>query len=130
LNSATSNILADTTIWIEFLRGNAAASSVEVLIIENRLWTCGPVLFELMQGVRSPRQKEVVTAALSSLPYAEMSAALWEKAAERQISLRKSGLTIPLSDLLIATIAIENDLSVFTLDKHFEQIPGLRLYQP
>ncbi|MEW6117422.1 MAG: PIN domain-containing protein [Nitrospirota bacterium] len=131
MNSDNNNVLADTTIWIEYLRGSSNASAIlESLIIGKRVWICGPVVFELLQGVRSPKQKEAVKNALNGLPYAEMSGVLWEKAAESYVSLRKNGLTVPLSDLFIAVIAIEHDLSVFTHDKHFEQIPGVKLYQP
>jgi len=36
---------------------------------------------------------------------------------------------LPLSDIFIAAIAIGHDLSIFTLDKHFSQIPNLKLYK-
>jgi hypothetical protein len=40
-----------------------------------------------------------------------------------------SSHSLPLSDILIAAIAIENDLSIYTLDNHFIQIPNLKLYE-
>jgi predicted nucleic acid-binding protein len=43
--------------------------------------------------------------------------------------VKKKGLTLPLSDIFIAAIAVEHDIPVFTLDKHFSQIPGVKLYQ-
>ena len=52
-----------------------------------------------------------------------------EKAAEIAILARKNGITLPLSDILIAAIAMENNLSIYTLDKHFEQIPNLKRYR-
>ncbi|TAN40849.1 MAG: PIN domain nuclease [Nitrospirae bacterium] len=128
MSKAETYILADTTVWIEYFRGNAPESVLESLILDGKVWTCGPVLFELLQGVRSPKQKEAVKNAFEGLPYVEMSTALWEQAAEIYMSLRKSGITVPLSDLFIAVIAIEHNLAVFTLDKHFAQIPGVRLY--
>lgn len=45
------------------------------------------------------------------------------------MSLRREGINLPLSDLAIAALAIEHTLAVFTLDKHFEKIPGLRIYK-
>jgi len=36
--------------------------------------------------------------------------------------LRKSGATIPLTDTLIASVAIRNGASVYTRDKHFNYI--------
>jgi len=86
------------------------------------------VLFELIQGVKSDKEKSVVMNALSGLPYLEMNEQLWQKSAELSSSLKKKGMTLPLSDIFIAAIAIEHTLSVFTLDKHFEQIPGVVIY--
>lgn len=86
------------------------------------------MLFELIQGVKSDKEKAVVMNALSGLPYLEMNEQLWQKSAELSSYLKKKGLTLPLSDIFIAAIAIEHTLSVFTLDKHFEQIPGVVIY--
>ena len=58
-----------------------------------------------------------------------MTQKLWQSAAELSIAVKKNGVNLPLSGIFIATVAIENDLSIYTLDKHFEQIPNLRLYQ-
>jgi predicted nucleic acid-binding protein len=67
--------------------------------------------------------------ALSDLKYAEMTKPLWQKAGEISASLKREGKNLPLSDIFIATLAIEHNLQVFTLDKHFEQIPGVRVYR-
>ena len=37
---------------------------------------------------------------------------------------------LPLSDLVIAALALEHRLDVYTIDPHFEQVPGLTLYVP
>lgn len=124
-----NNILVDTSVWIEFFRPDTAAgNSLETLLSENSVVTCGIVLFELIQGVKSDKEKTVALNALSGLPYREMNEKLWLKSAELSSSLKKNGFTLPLSDIFIAAIAIEHDLSVFTLDRHFEQIPGVVIY--
>jgi predicted nucleic acid-binding protein len=58
-----------------------------------------------------------------------MNEALWFKAGEVSTLVKKQGKTIPLSDILIASLALEHGLTILTADKHFEQIPGLRLYK-
>ncbi len=124
-----NKILADTSIWIEFFRPDTAAGNLlETLLTENSVVTCGIVLFELMQGVKSDKEKAAIMDALSGLPYREMNEQLWLRSAELSSSLKKKGVTLPLSDIFIAAIAIEHNLSVFTLDKHFEQIPGVLIY--
>ncbi len=130
MSEKSSNILADTSIWIEFFKQNSATGdTLEALILEEAVWTCGIVLFELVQGVRSEKEKAQILTAVSHLKYAEMSKTLWQKAGNLSASLRKKGLTLPHSDIFIAAIAIEHNLSIFTLDGHFEQIPGVKLHK-
>ncbi|WP_190303239.1 MULTISPECIES: PIN domain-containing protein [Methylomonas] len=37
--------------------------------------------------------------------------------------LRAKGLTLPLTDILIATVAQRHGITVLTLDKHFQHLP-------
>ncbi len=100
-----------------------------MLLTQNAVWTCGIVLFEVLRGIKSENEKRRLLGMLAGLPYIEMARGLWESAAELAILAKKNGITLPLSDIFIAAIAIENDLSIYTLDKHFEQIPNLKLYK-
>lgn len=130
MNEKTKGILADTTVWIEFFRARSKTGDrLESLIKEGSVWLCGAVLFEILQGVRTEEEKSSVLETLSDLPYIEMSQSLWQKASEISASLRRNGLNLPLSDILIAAVAIRNNFSVFTLDKHFEQIPEVKSYR-
>lgn len=123
-------IFADTSAWIEFFKpGSKTGNALERLIVKSSVWISGIVLFELIQGVRSEDEKSKILATMSNLQYIEMSKPLWQKASELASLLRKRGLTLPLSDILIATVAIEHRLSILTLDKHFEQVPGVRIYK-
>lgn len=130
MSEKSSGILADTSVWIEFFKQRSSTGdALETLILEDAVWTCGVVLFELMQGVKSDMEKAQVLTTVSHLKYAEMTKPLWQKAGDLSSLLRKKGLTIPLSDIFIAVIAIEHNLSLFTLDGHFEQIPGIKLHK-
>jgi len=126
----SKGVLVDTSIWVEFFKPESpAGKKLESLIIKNSVWVCGIVLFELLQGVKSEAEKTKILEALLNLEYVEMSKSLWQKSADISASLKKKGLTLPLSDIFVASIAIENNLSVFTIDKHFEQIPNLKIYK-
>ncbi len=124
------NILADTSVWIDFFKAcSAAGETLERLIVEHRIWTCGIVLFELIKGLKSEKEKIKVVDTLLGLEYVEMSSDLWKNAGEIAASLKKNGINLPMSDILIASIAIKHNLQIFTLDKHFEQIPGVKIYK-
>ena len=117
-------------MWIEFFKTESeTGNKLESLIIENSVWVCGIVLFELLQGIQSEAEKVKILSALSDMPYAEMSKSLWQRAGESSASLKKRGIHIPLSDICMSAIALEYNLTVFTIDKHFKQIPGLRTFK-
>jgi hypothetical protein len=125
-----SRVLADTCIWVEFFNTTSrAGEELDRLLREDAVWTCGMIVFELLQGVKSEKEKSIIMDILLNLEYIEMSWPLWQKAADLSVKLRKKGLTIPLSDIFIASIAIEYDLQIFTIDKHFRKIPGVKVYR-
>lgn len=123
-------VLVDTSVWIEFFKANSSVSNnLELLLIEDSVEICGVVLFELLQGIKSESEKLKIKDILLNLPYVEINKNIWQKSAEISLNIKKKGYTIPFSDILIGTLAIENNFSVFTLDKHFELIPELALYK-
>ncbi len=127
----SDRILVDTCVWLEFFNlQSVLGKTLEHLLIADSVATCGIVLFELMQGIKTEKEISLIRSVLSQLPYMEMNRSLWEKAAILSSSLRKKGIAIPLSDIFIATIALEHNLSIFTIDKHFESIQGISIYKP
>jgi predicted nucleic acid-binding protein len=127
-----TKIIADTSVWIEFFRKEASpvSETLKQLLRSGRVALTGMVLAEIVQGIRSPREARLVKGHLESLPFAEVSKNVWFQAGEMSAALRKKGLTIPLSDILIASAAEHEGYEVFTIDPHFEKIPGLTLYKP
>lgn len=123
-------ILVDTSIWIEFFKPRSEiGNKLERLIKDDLVWTCGIILFELVQGTKSEYDKSKITGILSDLKYAEMTQSLWQKSGELSASLKRRGLNLPLSDILIASIVSGYNLSIFSLDKHFDHIPGVRAFK-
>ena len=123
-------VLADTCAWIDYFRpGRSDLGRVLDQALSNeKVFTCGMVLYELTQGIKSEAEKTRVMSALEALPYLEVNKGLWKRAGELSTSLRKQGKTVPFSDILISTLALENDLSVLTRDEHFKMIPRLPLH--
>jgi predicted nucleic acid-binding protein len=128
----SKGLLVDTCAWIEYFKSRSSAlkQTVEELLLTEQVCSCGPVLYELSQGIKSDKERAMLTDAFAALRYVEMNEALWFKAGELSTLIKRQGKTLPLSDILIASLALEHDLTVLTVDKHFEQIPGLKLYSP
>jgi hypothetical protein len=122
-------ILLDTSVWIEFLRGRHQ--------IDDELWpricTCGPVLQEVMAGLREEPGRDEFGEMLLALPLLQnpVRAELYLQAAEIYRSGRRMGYTIRSSvDCLIAAIALRSGAELMHRDRDFHQIArftGLRI---
>lgn len=124
---AVTRLLPDTCAWIDFFRGKQTplATALEQSLLSGDVLTCGVVLLELLQGIKDSREEQLVHNALLALPHLEMTRDLWLKAGKLSSLLRKKGQILPLSDIIIATIAREHGCAVLTIDRHFETIEGL-----
>jgi len=127
----SSGSVIDTSVWVDFFRGVPSVKAlIERLLAKDRVFTAGPILFELLQGIKSPEEKKQVREALLSMHYLEITLQDWEGAALLSTDLRLKGITIPLTDLLIAQLAKRNNLEVISFDLHFDQISGLMHHKP
>lgn len=128
-------VLVDTSVWIDFFQSpDSQATTVLSSLIKdhNRVVLCGIVLQEILQGIRSKRSYELVRERLLKFPFVPTNRDTWLFAATLYRELRTKGVTLPPVDVTIAAIAIQNDMSLFTRDAHFEaaaQYSSLMLYQ-
>lgn len=127
----SSGSLVDTSVWIDFFKGILPVKALlEKLIAEDNVFTAGPILFELLQGIRSPEERKQVKEAFMATHYLEIKPDDWEGAASLASDLRARGITIPMTDILIAHLAKANHLEVVSFDLHFDQVPGLKRRKP
>ncbi len=122
-------VIADTSVWISFFRGKGPGEKeLAALIEDGQVVTTGIILAELLQGVKNPEEGARIIEAMSAIPALEMTTTLWIKAGNLSAGLRRKGVTIPLSDIAIAVLAMTGNAEILTFDKHFEGIPGVKLY--
>ncbi len=122
--------LIDTSAWIDFFRNNLSpyAEIVTTLIERDTAVITGPVIAELLQGLKSRREADNLRELLSVIPCTEVNHADWNTTGNLLGKLRRHGVTVPLTDALIAVIAKRNDYNVLTLDHHFNHLE-VTLYQ-
>lgn len=84
----------------------------------------------MLQGARSEREYATLLPLLEAIPYQEMTRLTWASAGRLALQLRTEGRLIPLTDMAVAATALEGEHEVFTLDEHFNRVPGLRLHTP
>ncbi len=124
-------ILVDTSIWIELLNRRPAAGVTEKELFD--FATCGPVIQEVLQGLRPGPRGEGFRSAFLALPVLSdpLPKSLFLAGAELYRRGREKGRTIRSSaDCLIAAIAIENGVPVLHRDRDFDAIAtfsGLRI---
>ena len=117
------------SVRIEFFRNPESELTLHLKghIKERKVVMVGMVLAEILQGIRTKKEGTRVKESLKRLPYLEVTWDAWEKGGELSRDLRRRGITIPLSDLLIASLAIVEGYEVLTVDPHFQHVPGLKL---
>jgi len=125
-----NKILVDTSIWIEYFNRSEskAGSQLQELIKKGNVCVSGVILTELLQGARLEKEFNAILESFMALPFLDMNINTWIRAGRISFSLRRKGITIPTTDLIIASLAIENDSAIFTLDPHFKKIPDLKLF--
>ena len=114
-------VLVDSSIWIELFAGRANASSEDFLTMT----TCGPVIQEVLQGLRPGRQAQEIRWQLLGLPRLgdPLAVDLFLDAAELYASARRRGFKIRSSvDCLIASIAIRHKTPLWHFDRDFDRI--------
>ena len=122
-------VIVDTSILIDFLKGSEKyAEEITSLLLKNRAITTGIIIAELLQDIKNPKEEQNISELMTAINTLEISTELWIKTGKLSSSLRKKGISLPLTDIAIATLALEFNLYVFTIDKHFEQIPGIHLF--
>ena len=125
-------ILVDTSVWIESLKRRGENERRELLSILDRdeLATTGLVMAEVLQGAASEKEYEELHERLLAPYFFEDTHEVWERAARVSYELRRRGEETALSDMVIAMVALENDLEVYAKDSDFDRVPGLRRYIP
>ena len=120
-------VLADTSIWIHFLRGSGEHYHKRLvpLLMADRLAITPVIVMEILAGAKSPKEYDKLNADLAALHCFEFTPRLWQRAHKLAYTLRHKGINVPLTDTLIASVALENDLLLLHDDRHYELIAAV-----
>lgn len=124
-------VIADTGVWIAFIRNRRSEHGTELtrLMRTGDAAITGPILAEVLQGARSPRQFARFSSDIQAVRYLDVTRDAWVWVAEMSQRLRRAGQGVALTDLSIAAVAVLTDSEVYTLDSDFGRVPGVRLHQ-
>ena len=125
-------IVADTSVWIDYVKG-IDASHTNILdheLIYNRVVTGDIIIAEFLQGFRNDREYLIAKQIMDNLEYRDfLGKKIAIQAANNYRKLRKQGITVRKTiDVIIATFCIENGFPLIHNDRDFdpmEEILGL-----
>lgn len=124
------SVLVDTSVWIDYFRNGGNSKDLDKLIDEDLIVTNEVILAELVPFLELKRQHKVI-GLLQEIVKSTLNVN-WSEIIEFQTNCLKSGANgIGLPDLMIAQNALQNELEIFSLDKHFkllQEIMNVQLY--
>src|ERR1039457_2230350 len=107
--------LLDTTVMIDVLNNKRGRSALLLELAEaGHTLACCPInITEVYAGLR-PREERAADELLSSLQYFPIAPQAARLAGELRRGYARRGVTLNLGDVLIAAVAIYNDLTLMT----------------
>ena len=120
--------LVDTSAWIESLRpdGNRVTGDrVRALLLSGDAAWCAMVKLELWNGARGDHEKRVLRDMEDHIIELEMTAAVWTRAFDLARKARSAGLTVPATDILIASCARHHGVALEHMDGHYDGLAKL-----
>lgn len=122
------NVLVDSSFFIRCMRSgldpfeqlNASDDSYE-------FYSCGVVKTEVCRGITSPKLFQRSREFFEVLCWVPTTDQIWDQVMDLAWKLARKGITMQVTDMIIAVSAISADAAVLTLDSDFDNVPGLRV---
>jgi predicted nucleic acid-binding protein len=111
-------ILIDSSVWIDYFKGGQNTLKLDSYIEQNLICVNDLILAELVPFLKLKAQFHLVEL-LNKVDTSPLFVD-WQKIIDYQtVALRKGINKIGLPDLIILDNVIQNNLALYTLDKHF-----------
>lgn len=119
-----NKIFIDSSVWIEYFKGSEKAKKLDTLIDYNLICINDLILAEIVPFLQIKKQNELINL-LKSVESIPLNIN-WDKIINYQINnLKENILKVGIADLIILQNVLDNDLKLFTFDKHFKQMQSL-----
>ncbi len=124
-------ILIDTNVLLDYLRTNDA--NLFGKFQTNAGAICGIVRAEILHGARNAKEFGNLVTFLDGFSQIAIRDDIWDEVGDLLSKLRSKGVAVPFTDVVVATVAIDANLELWTRDKQFALIqsvePRLKLFQ-
>ena len=123
--------LVDSSVWIEYFRGNQKYLFINDLISTNAICTNDIILTELLPSIIH-RKEHALAALMNNIKKYILNIEWEEIRAIQLLNLKHGNNNVGVSDILIAQNCVQNGLKIITMDKHLKAmekyIPLLTVY--
>ncbi len=118
-------ILADSSALIAYYRVDGlpkAQAAVARAIAADELAVNGIVQAEIVSHAATRQEFRKLRADFLAFHWLPLERATFDRASELGFALRRAGVTVPSTDLIIAACAMDAGATLYHLDRHFEQV--------
>ena len=115
--------LVDTSVWIFALRKDPVIQikdRIDSLLKEDTVVTTGIIKLEILTGAKSEKEYRRLKRRFDALESLKTDDELWRGACEHGFKLRHRGLSVPSTDVLIASCALQAGAVLLHADAHFD----------
>jgi predicted nucleic acid-binding protein len=117
-------VLIDTSVWIEFFRkreSNISSKLREYLKLNQACYT-GPIAVEVYQGAKTQKELQIIDQLLQTIHYIEITRMHYHHAGLISQKAAREGKVFSTIDMILASVAHDEQLFLFSLDTHFQEI--------
>ena len=115
--------LVDTSAWIWALREDGVEgirSRIDELLALDQVAITPMIELELLGGAGTEKEFGVLKTRLGALHRLSVDEECWQKAARLAFDLRRRGVTVPFTDILIAAVALVDEAVILHADEDFD----------
>jgi tRNA(fMet)-specific endonuclease VapC len=117
-------MLIDTSVWIEFFRKkeSSISSRLKEYLKLNQACYTGPIAVEVYQGAKTPKEIQIIDQLLQTIHYVEITRMHYHHAGLISQKAAREGKVFSTIDMILASVAHDEQLLLFSLDTHFQEI--------
>jgi len=115
--------LIDTSAWLLALRKDfipEVKERIDRLLRDGVVITTGIIKLEIIGGARTQNEFQRLKSRFNALDDIRTDDSIWQRACELGFELRRKGITVPHTDILIAACALQSDSVIVHADTHFD----------
>ena len=115
--------LIDTSAWLLALRKDfipEVKELIDCLLRDGVVITTGIIKLGIIGGAGTQDEFQRLKSRFNALDDIRTDDSIWQKACELGFELRRKGITVPHTDILIAACALQSESVIVHADTHFD----------